>query len=400
MRPSSTRRAAEQPAEPRRPNGRAAGEIDRAVDLYVGLGDPLAAAEVLQRAGEEVLRRSSTSTTRPHEADRGRQAFRRRASWMRTKAKRPELALALFRDGWKTRPRLSGHSVRPGRWRRSTRRSRTRRASATWCATRRLRRATGPPMPRRGSSTRWSAMRIVRNCRRSRTRCTTAASCRWPRRWPTAPSRRPVLRGGLAVAESGGPRRPVRDGEPGAGCRSESAGRVGPAGPVGRSRGVPDAALGGPVPRLRQRRGRPHPDRDRQGARRFTWGEGGTVFGLAANFDEDMLIAATRSAERRPYFAMHATRSDGFLHAIALAEFAGGLPILLLRPIDNQPSRTFRLRLRRNRPALSQRQSDAAHDAQPTIRISARVRNGGTCGSCRMTAYRGSSSSRGRGCGG
>ena len=314
----------------------AAGEIDRAVDLYVGLGDPLAAAEVLQRAGEEAraLVHFHDAAMKLIVAGKHFEA----GELMRAKAKRPELALALFRDGWKTRPRLGAipcgqalatiyaEEPNPTRFRDLVRDAEA--SSADWGADAvahffdaMVRHANRPELQSVQDEVHDRCLLALAE-RMAHVPSTTGPFFTAGSPWPN-----PVVRD--AQFANGhrppvvAPRAPVELARPGrsvvrAVCRMPRSG---------------DLFLGfdnGEIVRIQTVTGT---------SQTIYHCGASTVLGLAANFDEDMLIAVTRSTSGA-HFALHATRPDGFLLR-TLWQSSGGQPIQLLRPVDNQPSNHF-----------------------------------------------------------
>jgi tetratricopeptide (TPR) repeat protein len=82
----------------------AAGEFDRALELYRRRGDHELAGELLQRIGEEeaALAEFETAATIVIESH---QDYLRAGDLMMTKARRPDLGLRYFEKGWEVRPR-------------------------------------------------------------------------------------------------------------------------------------------------------------------------------------------------------------------------------------------------------------------------------------------------------
>src|SRR5208282_1390653 len=80
----------------------AAGEIDRAVQLYRQLGEHAMAGDALQRAGEEEA--ALVEYRIAAEGFAGAGNYLGAGDLMLTRAGRPDLAVEYFEEGWRRRP--------------------------------------------------------------------------------------------------------------------------------------------------------------------------------------------------------------------------------------------------------------------------------------------------------
>ncbi len=80
----------------------AAGEIDKAVEIYVRLGDDLAAADILYKVGE--AERALVHFRNAAQKLASQKKYAEAGDLMLKRAQRPDLALTLFQEGWQTRP--------------------------------------------------------------------------------------------------------------------------------------------------------------------------------------------------------------------------------------------------------------------------------------------------------
>jgi tetratricopeptide (TPR) repeat protein len=81
----------------------AAGEIDRALRIYLKLGDHALAGDLLRRAGEEERAVAEYQRAAAKLVESGPRHFEA-GELLATRAQRPDLALPYFRDGWAARP--------------------------------------------------------------------------------------------------------------------------------------------------------------------------------------------------------------------------------------------------------------------------------------------------------
>jgi hypothetical protein len=85
----------------------AAGELDRALQLYRGRGDHVAAGDLLRRAGEAELALEEYRLAAAHLAAADNHAAA--GDLLRDRGRRPDLALEFFTAGWARRPAASAH---------------------------------------------------------------------------------------------------------------------------------------------------------------------------------------------------------------------------------------------------------------------------------------------------
>jgi tetratricopeptide (TPR) repeat protein len=83
----------------------AAGEIDKAVEIYVQMGADLKAADALSQVGD--TSRALVYYRRAAQKLTDQNKYVEAGNLLLTEAQRPDLALVVFHDGWKTRPQGS-----------------------------------------------------------------------------------------------------------------------------------------------------------------------------------------------------------------------------------------------------------------------------------------------------